>query len=53
MIKFPICQSGTFKPLDTVSHASNNQMTKGGRRIQKHGDGRNGFDSSGVESTQK
>ena len=45
-------QGCTLKPLDTVSHAPNNQMTKGGRQIQKHDDGRNGFNSLRVESTQ-
>ena len=29
--KVPIRQSGTLKSFDTVSHVSNNRMTKGGR----------------------
>ena len=51
MKKVLICQSATLKPLDTIPHALNNRMTKGGRRIQKHDDGRNGFKSSRVKST--
>ena len=50
--KVLICQSGTLKPLNTIPHAPNNRMTKGGQQIQKHDDGRNGFNSSRVESTQ-
>ena len=34
----PVCQGSALKSLDTISHASNNGMTKSGRRVQKHDD---------------
>ena len=37
---------------NVTSHASNNGMTKSGRQIQKHDDGRKESDSSRVKSTQ-
>ena len=39
------------KSLDTISHASNNGTTKSGRQVQKHDDGRNGFDSPRIKFT--
>ena len=40
------------KSLDTISYASNNGMAKSSQRVQKHDDGRNGFDSPRIKFTQ-
>ena len=40
-----------FKSLDTIPHASDNGAAKSDRRIQKHDDGRNGFDSLRIKFT--
>ena len=42
---------GAFESLDSIPHASDNRATKGGRRVQKHDDGRSGSDILRVQPT--
>ena len=52
MKNVPVRQGSALKSLDTISYALNNGTTKSGRRVQKHDDRRNGFDSPRIKFTQ-